>query len=106
MQRMMFGDVLPASVGGIGDRDTPILEPITRMIMHLGGDRNPTNLLATQRQINTMKGRIMGFDSPISEDNFRNRLSTAATGLSPTNRDYIMTAFRNVSLSLSHMFKG
>jgi hypothetical protein len=79
----MFRDVLPASVGGIGDRDIPITEPITRMIMHLGGERNSINFLATQRQINTMKGRIIGFNAPMSEDNFTNRLSTAATGLSP-----------------------
>ncbi|KAF2824329.1 hypothetical protein CC86DRAFT_420804 [Ophiobolus disseminans] len=103
MDRTMFADTLPASVGGLGSSSRPIREPMTRMTHHLGTNTNPISLLATEVQINQMKGIVMGFNHPIAERLFTPLMLNAATGLDIAAQERLMLLFRNVIGSFEYL---
>jgi hypothetical protein len=96
--RVLFGNSLPPGLPGVGNNDITreVREPITRIIQAGGNTRNPDNFIPTQAPINNMKGRIMGFSSPMEETQFMLNVEEAATGLAPESTERLLTTFNVV----------
>ncbi len=99
IDRVFFTDSLPAGICPVGGNDKKeIREPISRIIQRNGNNLNPDEFIPVDEPVNGMKGRIFGFDNPMSQGRFNDLVEGAATGLDPSAADTIFTYFANVSI--------